>query len=211
MVKAYLIAAAVAASTAPAGAAVLFSNPTTAADGDCQYNSTCGGGTRFGAQRFTLGSSATVDGAATWAILLNAQPASAINFRILSADGSEPGAALVTGQSAITPSAGPVGRYPTTKYSFAITPTQLSAGTYFLAVQAVTSEYNDYLAPGEASGGAFLSTDSGSTWLPGYSINPSIAIEIYGPDGIVATPAPAMLSLLGSAFAAFGLLRRLSV
>ena len=92
-------------------------------------------------------------------------PATGANWIITDAGGlgGLPGATLGSGVgSNFTVSAGPVGYdFATTNYVFDISSLLLQAGDYYVAVQAVTTNWNDFLSKGvAASGAAILSLSS---------------------------------------------------
>ncbi len=159
-----ILASGLAASGA-ASATVLFQNlPDLTGNqiGSCRYNTTCGpsllGSTYYGAQRFTLTQAATATSAGFNSVVVDGVFASGVNWLILAANGTGglPGATLFSGtNTAVTHAVGPVGNLrPTTDYSFGFTPASLAAGSYYLAVQAITTNFSDGLSKGVADSGA---------------------------------------------------------
>jgi hypothetical protein len=199
----------------PVSAATLYSNApdlSSSQNGDCVYNTTCGPlnlGNAYGAQKFTLADPATVlsIGINT---LVGSSPATGANWIITDASGAGglPGATLGSGAgTAFTVSAGPLGAlYPTTNYLFNIAALPLSAGDYYVAVQAVTTQFGDLLSKGVATSGAATTADGGLTWFADYQGFGSVALSVYGES--VSVPEPATMALLGAGLLGLGFARR---
>lgn len=75
----------------------------------------------------------------------------------------------------------------------------MAAGDYYLAIQAVTTNFNDYLSLGVAASGAAQSNDGGTNWAFGYGAGtqrfPSVAVSLTGE--LTGVPEPASLVLFG--------------
>lgn len=128
-----------------------------------------------------------------------------MNWLILAADGTGglPGPTLFSGTStAVTHAIGSVDIHsvPTTDYSFGFASASLAAGSYYLAVQAITSNQYDYLSKGVADSGAAQSADDGASWALGYGDRPfrSVAMSLTGTfDNNVPEPGSLALLLVG--------------
>jgi hypothetical protein len=149
-------------------------NPTTL-EGDCSFGTTCAAqpgldrGDEFAAQLFTLGSSTTLTLGAFSELDLGTTPTS-VNWAIYDEVGGIPsGAALFSGTSSLTPTVvGTVGPYDATLVTFSLPGISLAAGSYDLAIQAVSPTIFTYLQQGLVASGAAESNDGGVTWAPGY-------------------------------------------
>ncbi len=190
----------------PASAATLYNNApdlSGSQGGNCVYNTTCGPavtGNTFGAQAFTLASAATVTQIGYNAIVF-IEGATGANWIITDASGAGglPGVTLGSGAgTGFTAAVGPVGaKHGTTDYLFNIVPLILAAGSYYVAIQDVTTIYRDYLSLGIASSGAAQTDDGGATWFAHYGVvrfYSSVAVSLYG----AAVPEPASMALLGA-------------
>jgi hypothetical protein len=195
---AFLIAAV--SATAAARATVLFDNPpdlSSTQDGSCLYDTACEPHW-YAAQAFTLTGPATVTSVDFNSIVLgNGATGSAANYQFLLADG--PGglprtlAASGLGEP-LTATNGPTGTsFPTIEYSFGVTSFSLLPGTYYVAIQLMSTNASDYLSRGVAPSGAAQSTDGGLTYSAGDGVFQSIAVSVEG----TSIAEPASLALLG--------------
>lgn len=192
---------------AAADAAILYSNPWNAiAAGDCSWDTACaataGRGNDYAAQEFTLSTTAMITSAAAIVQDVGTTGATFINWSLYAAQfGSPAGGALFTGSSSIAIS--PVPSSVMSVYTFDIG-ARLDAGTYFLAMQDVSSTIQNYLQQGTSASGAAETFDGGTTWSPNYEGNTSIALTLTG----TAIPEPMMLTVLGSAVLGLATMRR---
>jgi hypothetical protein len=195
----------------PAFAGIVFSNPPDYVEGDCSFSTTCaaeaGRGDDFGAQEFTLSAAEVLTGASfTDVAEFDSTQPSAANWIFLAADGAGglPGTVLFQGSGApitarVTLDADSGG----VEEDFALPSVALGAGTYYFAIQAVSSDFSTYLALGQLGAGAAETHDGGATWVYGYGEDdqPSVAVSLSNGGAAVPEPASWMLMLAG-----FGLL-----
>ena len=218
---AVLIATTIAVITTPAQAEVLFSIAPELGSRQgayCMYNTVCGtqlSGNTYAAQRFTLAADATVNvfgfnaGVSENRVPGGPRYGTAVNFRVLSATaGDAPGSVIAAGSAALRYTTGPGGDYfSTTDYSFEVAPLDLAAGSYFVAFQNVTANFNDYLSRGTASSGAYQSDDGGLTFTPGYggmSKFASVAISVRNEPVSPGVPEPSNWALMLMGFGTIG-------
>jgi hypothetical protein len=155
----------------------LYSNPFDPnGNGACEFNTTCAAGTGSGndyaAQQFTqfAGPGQVNVVAGTFTIGLgdngfgnNGALPTSVNWALLNAVGALPGSVIASGTSLISQSV-LVGQpvvhqvdgtpYAIYQEHFDVSSVPLSAGTYFLAIQAVTSNFGNFLWQGTSNLGA---------------------------------------------------------
>jgi hypothetical protein len=201
--------AAVSLSSVAAQAGWVYDNlNTTSAVGDCSFSTTCaaelGRGDEFAAQLFTLSSTATIDEGA-FSDLVFGSTASSVNYAIYAdVDGLPGGTALESGSATLTTtSADP--DLSSFLETFPIASITLSSGSYFFAVQAVTSNQSDFLQQGLVTSGAAETHDGGLTWSAGYE-NSSNGQELYGVSVALgsAVPEPSTWAMMLLGFAGLG-------
>jgi hypothetical protein len=196
-----------------ANAGVVFNNPYDGSGaGDCSWSTTCaaevGRGDDFAAQEFTLGSGTTITsggfselpGYAGYAV-------TSVNWQILDANGSGglPGTLVASGTGAVTSYT--VGAFGAPEGLFTIGSISLASGTYYLAIQGVSPDFEEYLAEGVAGSGDANTSDGGTTWTSGYYCGgdgdcmPSVAIELFGGSEV---PEPAAWALMLIGFGGLG-------
>ena len=210
--KALLLgAAALAGSSVAAQAGWVYDNlNTTTGNGDCSFSTTCAGslgrGDEFAAQLFTLSSTATINEGAFSDIVPSLPTASSVNYAFYADVGGLPGgAALESGSATLTTtSADP--SVPSYLETFSIANITLGTGSYFFAVQAVTSNFGDYLQQGLVPSGAAETHDGGLTWSAGYE-NSSNGAELGGISVAVGSsvPEPSTWAMIGLGFAGLAL------
>ena len=208
-----ILSAAVAAFglVSAAGAGVVYNNPFDAAVhfGDCSYNVTCAAavsrGDDYAAQQFTLASATVITSASFSDLLIGPLPTD-VNWAFVAADGSGglPGTILATGTDSITSSV-LLGSDPSYSYYqnfFGVGTVALGAGTYYFAIQNLTSNFSDYLAQGVTNSGAAETHDGGVTWVPFYETIGGVAVALF--DASTPAPEPAAWAMMLVGFGLMG-------
>ncbi|MDB5825522.1 MAG: hypothetical protein JWR21_4226 [Herminiimonas sp.] len=193
------LAAAVAASllASRAGAATIYSNPYNGSGGKCNFNTSCAAVAKvndYAAQKFTVSAATTAHSASFTIYNYSDTRPTAANWKILGVDSRGlPGVLLASGSGAPILSTenlsnGP--RYTIDQHFFDLTSVSLAPGTYYLAVQAVTTTKQNYLSRGVQTFGAAETFDGGSTWALSYVGYPSVAVALYDRPVGGRTPSP---------------------
>ncbi|MGH6988033.1 MAG: PEPxxWA-CTERM sorting domain-containing protein [Caulobacteraceae bacterium] len=213
--KMLMVGAALAAGllAASADAAVLYDNLNTAATtANCSFDTACAvdasKGDDFAAQLFTLGSAATVTSGAFSEIDTLGTTPTGVNWALYAdVSGLPSGSALFSGSS--TPTATLISTnaddWDFYEESFAISPAALAPGSYFLAIQAVSTNFENYLQEGAVDSGAAETHDGGTTWSSGYGYPDEgmdgVSVALYGS---AAVPEPASWALMLAGFGGLG-------
>jgi hypothetical protein len=116
----------------------------------------------------------------------------------LTADGSTglPGTLLFSGSGAPITSRTSLGAGYVQAY-FGLPSVTLGPGSYYFAVQAISSEFRTYLAEGTLTSGSAETHDGGASWGQLYEGLPSVAVSLS--DSGVPEPASWALLLTGLA------------
>jgi len=138
------------------GGGTLYNNPYTVGNGgDCSFSTTCaadaGRGDDFAAQSFTLTSAAVVTGASFTELDLGTTPTD-VNWGFANNDGPGglPGTFLSSGTDTVSSVSflGTDGPYNIDQVFFNVGPQALGPGTYYFAIQAISSTHFTYLGFG---------------------------------------------------------------
>ena len=161
----------------PSAKAQVYDNLNTGASvADCGFSTACaaatGRGDAFAAQLFTLTSVKKIT-VGDFSELDNGfgQSPSSVNWAFYADVGGLPGGpALASGSSKAynTGGFGLINGFEVAQEDFSVTPLVLHPGSYFFAIQAVSSYADTYLQQGLAASGAAESHDGGATWTAGY-------------------------------------------
>jgi hypothetical protein len=195
--------AAVAVSSAAAQAAWVYDNlDTTSGIGDCSFSTTCAAifdrGDDFAAQLFTLSSTATINLGA-FSDFVDGSTASSVNYAIYADVGGLPGGTAIESGSATptTTSADP--DLSSFLETFPIASITLGPGSYFFAVQAVTSNELDFLQQGLVTSGSAETHDGGLTWSADYESLGGVSVALGS-----AVPEPSTWAMMLLGFAGLG-------
>jgi hypothetical protein len=198
-------------------AAVVFSNSANNLGGDCSFSTTCaavvGQGNDFAAQQFSL-TSATILSSASFTNYVNygsTQPNS-VNWMFIESNSATdlPGTVIASGSGAISSrqSVGTNFGYDLVQESFGLPNIELGAGSYYFAFQAISSEFETYLASGSLELGAAETFNGGATWQRNYEGFSSVASSLSGDPAVV--PEPTTVALLGLGLLGVAVSRRKS-
>ncbi len=204
---------------APARADIVYQNLADLGineSGNCLFNSACASTLnfpqRYAAQEFSLLSAATISAIGFTTVLQGSGYGTSANWMVLAANGADglPGTIIASGTgAALSIASGSPGSRPgtTLDYSFAVTEFSLMAATaYYVAVEEVSAELNDYLLQGLATSGAAESLDGGTSWSGNYAGQTSIAVTLY--SNAINVSEPGSLALMATGMLGLTLRRR---
>ncbi|HLZ83387.1 MAG TPA: PEPxxWA-CTERM sorting domain-containing protein [Caulobacteraceae bacterium] len=207
------------AGAASAGIVTDYNNPIVINGvADCSFSTACaagaGRGDEYVAQEFTLASAAVITGASFSEYDFGTTPTDA-NWGFIMNDGAGglPGTILAAGTDTITSSVslGTFGGENVDQNFFGVGPVALAAGTYYFALQAISSVPSTYLGQGANMTGAAESNDGGVTWAFGYENGVGgaqlggVAVGLYT---LVPEPGAWVLMLVGVGAVGAALRRR---
>jgi hypothetical protein len=201
------VAAAALGLAGAASAGTIFDNPYVIGNGgDCSWSTTCASvaarGDDFAAQKFTLGSAAIITDASFTELDLGTTPTD-VSWGIIMADGAGglPGTILAAGTDTLT-STSSLGTDPNfnlniTQGFFNMGTVALGPGTYYIAMQGISSDFNTFLGFGKAISGAAETHDGGVTWASQYEFGNSVAMALYGTGGgFGGVPEPGVWAMM---------------
>ncbi|MBV8683375.1 MAG: PEP-CTERM sorting domain-containing protein [Caulobacteraceae bacterium] len=200
---------------AGASAGTVFNNPFNLVtdNGDCSWSTTCaadaGRGDDFAAQEFTITSPVVITSASFTELDFGVTPTD-VNWGFIEANGpgGSPGTILQAGTDSVfkvlNMGPDPSGCCLIEQGFFGVGPMALGPGTYYFALQGISSTFYTYLGEGVLTSGAYETMDGGVTWTPNYEGFPSVSIGLY----TVPEPASWALMLLGFGLVGGALRRR---
>jgi hypothetical protein len=210
------IAAAAVSFAGAASANTIFDNPYVfGINADCSWSTTCaaaaGRGDDFAAQKFTIGSAAVITDASFTELDAGVTPTD-VNWGIIMADGAGglPGTILAAGTDSLTGTThlGTDFGYNVTQGFFNMGTVALGPGTYYIAMQGISSTFYTFLGYGAATSGGAETHDGGVTWGAGYEGFPSVAMALYGTGGNAGVPEPATWAMMLIGFGGLGAMMR---
>jgi hypothetical protein len=194
LLKAAACAAAIVVCPLAAQAGVVFSNAPSFTGGDDSFTtaySTAHGVDDYTAQHFNLAAGATIQYASFDEYDFGVVP-TGVNWALYQDDGAGglPGTLVASNSSPLAASATFTHKsgYDVSWNLFSLPGVSLGAGGYYLALQAVTTTTDDYLADGVLGSGEALSSDGGASWAYDPRGRPSVAVALY--DSLPRTPTP---------------------
>ena len=198
----------------PAAAATVYENLPVSGEFSCAYSTTCAEtlnlGNVYAAQRFTLDRSTRITGGIVFDLGFGAdetQP-STMNWMFLTAEGAGglPGQQLSRGSSATANCYNDRGYL---EIAFALPDVTLQAGSYYVAVQAISDSFETYLPRGEATSGGAETRNGGATWTANGSGYPSIALSLQGePAAVVPETTTWAMMIVGFGLVGAAMRRR---
>jgi hypothetical protein len=202
--------AAVGVSSMAAQAAYVYNNLGTVFNGgDCSFSTTCaaeaGRGDDFAAQLFSLGSATDITGG-QWTELDVGPTSTAVNYAFYSDVGGLPGTLLFSGSSPDTATVLDDSSNPPfvqELISFGISSVSLPAGSYFFAIQSVSTNFETYLQEGAVNSGAAETMDGGATWISRYQGFGGVSVALTSTIPEPSTWAMMLLGFAGLGFAGY--------